>query len=68
MYLVYTPLEKIAINEQQSLAFDLGISALVSKDIYNFGELVIFFFLSFSVNIDFLLSCTQKYNSSLIQF
>ena len=40
MYLVYTPLEGIPSSEQQSLAFDMGIAALVSNEIYNFGELV----------------------------
>lgn len=40
MYLVYTPLEQLSVAEQQSLAFDMGIAALVSNDLYNFGELV----------------------------
>jgi 26S proteasome regulatory subunit N9 len=40
MYLVYTPIETIPLSEQQSLAFDMGIAALISPDIYNFGELV----------------------------
>jgi hypothetical protein len=40
MYLVYTPLEKLSTQDQVALASDLGIAALVSKDIYNFGELV----------------------------
>jgi len=40
MYLVYTPLENIPLSEQQSLAFDMGLAALVSTDIHNFGELL----------------------------
>eukprot|EP00027_Filamoeba_sp_ATCC50430_P007020 CAMPEP_0168558914 /NCGR_PEP_ID=MMETSP0413-20121227/10234_1 /TAXON_ID=136452 /ORGANISM="Filamoeba nolandi, Strain NC-AS-23-1" /LENGTH=387 /DNA_ID=CAMNT_0008590087 /DNA_START=79 /DNA_END=1239 /DNA_ORIENTATION=+ len=40
MYLVYTPLETISLADQQSIAFDMGIAALVSTDIYNFGELL----------------------------
>lgn len=40
LFLVYTPLETIPIAEQQSLAFDLGIAALVAQEIYNFGELL----------------------------
>ncbi len=40
MYLVYTPVEDIPQLEQQMLAFDMGIAALVSPDIHNFGELV----------------------------
>lgn len=39
MFLLYTPDEKIPLPEQQALAFDLGIAALVSTDIHNFGEL-----------------------------
>jgi hypothetical protein len=41
MYLVYTPLELIPLDKQQTLAFDMGIAALVATDIHNFGELVI---------------------------
>jgi len=40
MYLVYTSLEEIPVAEQQSLAFDMGLAALVSTEIYNFGELL----------------------------
>jgi len=40
MFLLYTPVEKIPLTEQQALAFDMGIAALVSTDIYNFGELL----------------------------
>jgi len=39
-YLIYTPLEEIPLAEQQALAFDMGLAALVSTDIYNFGELL----------------------------
>jgi len=40
LYLVYTPLEQIPVIEQASLAFDMGLAALVSTDIHNFGELL----------------------------
>eukprot|EP01116_Phalansterium_solitarium_P018504 TRINITY_DN4916_c0_g1_i1.p1 TRINITY_DN4916_c0_g1~~TRINITY_DN4916_c0_g1_i1.p1 ORF type:complete len:396 (-),score=149.29 TRINITY_DN4916_c0_g1_i1:355-1518(-) len=40
LYLTHTPLESIPVHEAQALAFDLGIAALVSTDIYNFGELL----------------------------
>jgi len=40
MYLLYTPVEKISPEDQQGLAFDMGIAALISKDIHNFGELL----------------------------
>jgi len=40
MYLVYTPIEAVPLSEQQALAFDMGIAALVSVDIHNFGELL----------------------------
>jgi len=40
MYLVYTPLEEIPKQEQENLTYSMGIAALVSKDIYNFGELL----------------------------
>jgi len=40
LFLLYTPIEKITIEEQQGLAFDMGIAALISKDIHNFGELL----------------------------
>jgi len=40
LYLVYTPLEQIPTAEQAGLAFDMGLAALVSTDIHNFGELL----------------------------
>jgi len=40
MYLVYTPLESLTIDEQRALAFDMGIAALISPDTYNFGQLL----------------------------
>jgi len=40
LYLVYTPLEQIPVTEQASLAFDMGLAALVSTNIHNFGELL----------------------------
>lgn len=39
-YLSYANLETIPPNEQMSLAFDLGIAALIGESIYNFGELL----------------------------
>jgi len=40
LYLVYTPASSIPLQDQQQLAFDVGMAALVSKDIHNFGELL----------------------------
>jgi len=40
LYLVYTPIESIPAAEQNALAFDMGLAALVSRDIFNFGELL----------------------------
>ncbi|KAF0979930.1 hypothetical protein FDP41_001083 [Naegleria fowleri] len=38
LYLAYTPIEDIPFIEQQAIAFDLGIAALLGDSIYNFGE------------------------------
>jgi 26S proteasome regulatory subunit N9 len=40
LYLAYTPLEEFKLVEQQRIAFDLGLSALLGDGIYNFGELL----------------------------
>jgi len=40
LYLAVTPLEDIPVELQRVLAFDLGLSALISDKIYNFGELL----------------------------
>jgi len=40
LYLSYTPVEKIPIQQQQSVAYDLGLAALTGEDIYNFGDLL----------------------------
>ena len=40
LYLAYTPLEDFSLLEQQTIAFDLGLSALLGDRIYNFGELL----------------------------
>ncbi len=40
LYLAYTPIEKIELRNQQLIAFDLGIAALLGDRIYNFGELL----------------------------
>ncbi|KAL9651186.1 hypothetical protein ABK040_008257 [Willaertia magna] len=38
LYLAYTKIEDVPLIEQQSIAFDLGIAALLGDAIYNFGE------------------------------
>ena len=38
--LVYSDIEKMPIDEQQSWAYDIGIAALLGEKVYNFGELV----------------------------
>jgi hypothetical protein len=40
LYLTYTPLPTISQREQHTLAADVGMSALLGEDTYNFGELV----------------------------
>jgi 26S proteasome regulatory subunit N9 len=42
LYIAYTDLKKLSNQEKMSLAFDMGIAALIGDDIYNFGELVLF--------------------------
>ncbi|KAI1332225.1 hypothetical protein F5Y16DRAFT_357186 [Xylariaceae sp. FL0255] len=41
LYLACVDLEDISPDERKARAYDLGISALVSDDIYNFGELLL---------------------------
>lgn len=40
LYLAYTPIETISFIQQQVIAFDIGIAALVGDKVYNFGELL----------------------------
>jgi 26S proteasome regulatory subunit N9 len=40
LYLAYTPIEKLSLLDQQRIAYDLGIAALLGDKIYNFGELL----------------------------
>jgi len=40
LYLTYTTLEGISRQEQVQLASDVGLAALLGKNIYNFGELL----------------------------
>eukprot|EP01027_Heterolobosea_sp_BB2_P024162 GEZU01036366.1.p1 GENE.GEZU01036366.1~~GEZU01036366.1.p1 ORF type:complete len:382 (-),score=119.78 GEZU01036366.1:265-1410(-) len=40
LYLAYTPLDTMSVAEQRKIAFDLGIAALLGKNVYNFGELL----------------------------
>jgi hypothetical protein len=40
LYLAYTPLSALSLEQQQQLAFDLGVAALCAEKIYQFGELV----------------------------
>lgn len=40
LYLSYTPVEKIPIDEQRKTAYALALAALVGEDIYNFGDLL----------------------------
>jgi 26S proteasome regulatory subunit N9 len=42
LYIAYTDLKTLSNQEKMSLAFDMGIAALIGDDIYNFGELVPF--------------------------
>lgn len=40
LYLTYTPLHTIEAKQQESLAAELSLAALVGEEIYNFGELL----------------------------
>ena len=40
LYLTYTPLSSLPISTQAALASDIGLAALLGKNIYNFGELL----------------------------
>lgn len=40
LYLTYTPLDSIPIDEASALAVDVGLAALHGDNIYNFGELL----------------------------
>eukprot|EP00696_Hemimastix_kukwesjijk_P001966 gnl/Hemi2/12398_TR4233_c0_g1_i1.p1 gnl/Hemi2/12398_TR4233_c0_g1~~gnl/Hemi2/12398_TR4233_c0_g1_i1.p1 ORF type:complete len:324 (-),score=80.53 gnl/Hemi2/12398_TR4233_c0_g1_i1:284-1123(-) len=40
LYLSYTPLENIPVEERPQLAFDIAMAALLGDGIYNFGELL----------------------------
>jgi len=40
LYLTYTPLESIPIEDQVALAADVSLAAVVGESIYNFGELL----------------------------
>lgn len=40
LYLQYTPMETLPAEEQAALAQDIATSALLGKDVYNFGELL----------------------------
>eukprot|EP01133_Synstelium_polycarpum_P003776 gene3776-4355_t len=41
MYLSYCKLETLSAEAQSSLAFDLGIAALVGENVYSFGDLIV---------------------------
>jgi 26S proteasome regulatory subunit N9 len=40
MYLSYIPIESLSDSQKSSIAFDIGLAALVGNNIYNFGELL----------------------------
>jgi 26S proteasome regulatory subunit N9 len=40
LYLSYTPVSAISAEEQYVLATDMALAALISDDIYNFGEVL----------------------------
>ena len=41
LYLAYTPLDSLTVEEKQALAFDLGLAALCAEKLYQFGELLL---------------------------
>jgi len=41
LYLAYTPLDTLSLEERQALAFDLGLAALCAEKLYQFGELLL---------------------------
>lgn len=40
LFLAYTPLETLTDEKKREIAYDLGLSALVGEDIFNFGDLL----------------------------
>eukprot|EP00762_Andalucia_godoyi_P000064 ANDGO_02317.mRNA.1 hypothetical protein len=40
LYLAYTPIERMSVDEQRLVAFDVGLAALLGDSVYNFGELL----------------------------
>ncbi len=40
LYLAYTPMASVAVQDQIRLAADIGLAALLGTTVYNFGELV----------------------------
>mmetsp|Transcript_5481 Transcript_5481/g.8988 ORF Transcript_5481/g.8988 Transcript_5481/m.8988 type:complete len:386 (-) Transcript_5481:1-1158(-) len=40
LYLQYVPLDAIPLNQQRSIAFDLSVCALISEEVYSFGEIL----------------------------
>lgn len=46
MFLAYTPLEGIPQEERYTLATDISLAALTGEGVFNFGEVVRFFFFS----------------------
>jgi 26S proteasome regulatory subunit N9 len=40
LYLAYTPIESMSLQEQRAVSFDVGMAALLGDSVYNFGELL----------------------------
>ena len=40
MYLAYTPLDTLTLEQKQVLATDLALAALTGENVFNFGEVV----------------------------
>jgi len=68
LFLQYTPSELIPVNDQRLMAFDIGIAALVSTEIYNFGELLAHPILATlkNTNLEWLNGLLLAVNSGLI--
>ncbi|EFA81053.1 26S proteasome non-ATPase regulatory subunit 13 [Heterostelium album PN500] len=41
LYLSYTRLETLSVSDQQTLAFELGIAAIIGENVYSFGDLIV---------------------------
>eukprot|EP01103_Thecamoeba_quadrilineata_P012218 TRINITY_DN3097_c0_g1_i1.p1 TRINITY_DN3097_c0_g1~~TRINITY_DN3097_c0_g1_i1.p1 ORF type:complete len:387 (-),score=80.72 TRINITY_DN3097_c0_g1_i1:58-1218(-) len=68
LYLAYVPLDSLSEADRSSLAFDMGLAALVGENIYNFGELIAHPVLTYLNNTDrqWMIQLLQAFNTGNI--